>query len=82
MIYSTTENEEISGMHDGFNIRVEDLIVWVPESKKFKSHTHKKAILKGINTEFRQGTMTAIIGPSGSGKTTILNYISGRQDHS
>ena len=67
---------------DGFNLRIEDLIVWVPEVKKFGNVTPKKAILKGISTEFSQGTMTAIVGPSGSGKTTMMNYLSGRQDNS
>ena len=35
-------------------------------------------ILKGITTEIKKGTMTAIVGPSGSGKTTFMNYLSGR----
>lgn len=68
--------------YNGFDLRVEDLIVWMPEVKKFKTHTPKKAILKGVNTEFRKGTLTAIVGPSGSGKTTLLNFLAGRQDNS
>lgn len=67
---------------DGFNLRVEDLIVWVSEKKKFGNITPKKAILKGIKATFSQGTMTAIVGPSGCGKTTLLNFLSGRQNTS
>lgn len=66
----------------GFFLRVEDLIVWVPEMNNFRHKVPKKAILKGINLELRPGTMTAIVGPSGSGKTTLLNFLAGRQDTS
>lgn len=69
-------------INDGFNLTVKNLMVWVPEEKKIGNQTPKKAILKGINAEFKQGTITAIIGPSGSGKTTFVNYLSGRQDTS
>lgn len=68
--------------YNGFDLRVEDLIIWMPEVKKFKTHIPRKAILKGVNTEFRKGTLTAIVGPSGSGKTTLLNFLAGRQDTS
>lgn len=60
----------------GFEILIQDLITWVPKSKK----KEEKLILKGLTTQFKKGTMTAIVGPSGSGKTTFLNYLSGRQD--
>lgn len=68
--------------HNGFNLTVKNLMVWVPEEKKFGNETPKKAILKGVNAEFKEGTVTAIVGPSGSGKTTFLNFLAGRQDTS
>lgn len=73
---------QLGNRYNGFDLRVEDLIVWVPEVKKFGNKTPKKPILKGINAEFLKGTLTAIVGPSGSGKTTLLNFLSGRQDTS
>lgn len=65
---------QFSTTFQGFKIRIEDLITYVPETKEHKG----KAILKGISTEIPKGTMTAIVGPSGSGKTTFMNYLSGR----
>lgn len=79
---SIFEYENRDGLYNGFDLRVEDLIVWAPQQKSFNLKTPKKAILKGINTEFRKGTLTAIVGPSGSGKTTFLNFLAGRQDNS
>ena len=35
----------------------------------------EKEILHDVSTEFRPGTMTAIVGPSGSGKSTMLKLI-------
>ena len=35
----------------------------------------KKAVLKGVNTAFSPGKITAIIGPSGCGKSTLLKAI-------
>ncbi len=67
-----------SSVFDGFKLRIEDLIVWVPAKKKKPFIP----ILKGISTEIENGKMTAIIGPSGSGKTTMMNYLSGRQNYS
>jgi branched-chain amino acid transport system ATP-binding protein len=34
-------------------------------------------ILKGVNLEVEQGTLTCIVGPNGAGKSTILRVISG-----
>lgn len=33
--------------------------------------------LRGVDLEFYQGEMTALLGPSGSGKSTLLNIIGG-----
>ena len=79
---SLMDRERAMGGYNGFNLRVENLMVWVAESKKFRNHTPKKAILKGINTEFKEGTITAVVGPSGSGKTTFLNFLACRQNNS
>ncbi len=38
---------------------------------------NKLEVLKGINTEFKRGRVTAIVGPNGSGKTTIIKIILG-----
>lgn len=37
----------------------------------------KLEVLKGIDTEFSKGKVTAIVGPNGSGKTTIIKIILG-----
>lgn len=39
------------------------------------SYLKDKQVLKDINFEAKQGSMTALVGASGSGKTTILNLI-------
>ncbi len=39
------------------------------------SYLEDKQVLKNINFEAKQGSMTALVGASGSGKTTILNLI-------
>ncbi len=75
-------NRSKSGQYEGFDLKFKDLIVWVPEHKKFGKVVPKKAILKGISSHIKPGTMTAIIGPSGSGKTTLLNFLAGRQNTS
>lgn len=36
----------------------------------------KQEILSNVQTEFRQGHMTAIVGPNGSGKSTLLSFLS------
>ena len=76
------EREKLKERFNGFNLRVENLMVWVPKSNKFQNKIQKKIILRGISTNFLEGSITAIVGPSGSGKTTFLNYLSGRQDNS
>lgn len=45
--------------------------------KSFFSSSGEKQILRGINGEFRDRELSAIIGPSGSGKSTMLNILSG-----
>ena len=39
-----------------------------------------KEILHGVNFEFRQGTVNALVGPSGSGKSTIAKLIASMWD--
>ena len=68
--------------YEGFDLKFKDLIIWVPEHKRFRKVFPKKAIIKGISGHIKPGTMTAIIGPSGSGKTTLMNFLSGRQNSS
>ena len=67
---------------DGFSIRFEDLITWVPRKKTCTKEIKEKVILKGLTAEIKAGSMTAIIGPSGSGKTTLMNFLSCRQNES
>ena len=67
---------------NGFSLRFEDLITWVPYTKSCGKTIPEKDILKGISSMIEPGKMTAIIGPSGSGKTTLMNYLSGRQNES
>ncbi len=37
-------------------------------------------VLSGVDIEFRQGELTALIGPSGSGKTTLLRAVNRMND--
>ncbi|PSN48090.1 hypothetical protein C0J52_03441 [Blattella germanica] len=46
-------------------------------SVRTKKAKEEKTILRGINGQFRCGSLTAILGPSGAGKTSLLNIISG-----
>src|SRR5512136_2527519 len=34
-------------------------------------------VLKGVNLEIEQGSITCIVGPNGAGKSTVLRVISG-----
>jgi len=43
--------------------------------KNLKKSYGKLEVLKGINTEIREGEVISIIGPSGSGKSTFLRCI-------
>lgn len=43
----------------------------------YKYEGAKKAILKGLNTEFEAGKVYTIVGRSGAGKTTLLYLIAG-----
>lgn len=67
---------------DGFSLRFEDLIVWIPKHKVWGNEKPEKEILKGITVGIPKGNMTAIIGPSGCGKTTMMNFLAGRQTES
>lgn len=58
----------------GFELRIEDLITWLPATKKQPI----KPILKGISLEIKKGSLTAIVGSSGAGKTTLMNFMAGR----
>ncbi len=40
------------------------------------AYKDKEEVLRGVDIEFKKGSVTAIVGKSGSGKTTILNLIS------
>lgn len=46
----------------------------------WKRSREKKAILKGIEGEFEEGSFVALIGPSGAGKSTLLSLINRMQD--
>ena len=43
----------------------------------YQSQYQKVEALKGINYEFSEGTVHAIVGKSGSGKTTLLSLMAG-----
>ena len=45
--------------------------------KNLKKSYGKLEVLKGIDTEIKEGEVISIIGPSGSGKSTLLNAIGG-----
>jgi len=45
--------------------------------KKVKKSFGNLKVLDGVDAEFKDGAITAILGPSGCGKTTLLNIISG-----
>lgn len=41
---------------------------------------HEKEVLHGINLEFKEGTVNALVGPSGSGKSTIAKLVASLWD--
>lgn len=41
---------------------------------------HEKEVLQGINLEFKEGTVNALVGPSGSGKSTIAKLVASLWD--
>ena len=45
--------------------------------KNLKKSYGKLEVLKGIDTEIKEGEVISIIGPSGSGKSTFLRCING-----
>ncbi len=45
------------------------------EFKNVRFSYDKKEILKGVNLDIEENSMTAFVGPSGSGKTTMTNLI-------
>ena len=71
-----------SKLFNGFSLRFENLIIWIPQRKIWRKIIPEKDILKGITSNIGKGSMTAIIGPSGSGKTTMMNFLAGRQNES
>ncbi|KCZ60738.1 ABC transporter ATP-binding protein [Hyphomonas chukchiensis] len=44
-------------------------------TKVYRMGTQDVYALRGVNVDFVQGEMTAIMGPSGSGKSTLMNLI-------
>lgn len=58
--------------------------------KKIENHTiklnsvsfgyHEKEVLHGIDMEFKEGTVNALVGPSGSGKSTIAKLVASLWD--
>ena len=55
----------------GFTVRGEDV--------RF-GYTQEKEILHGVDFEFKEGTVNALVGPSGSGKSTIAKLIASMWD--
>ncbi|MEF3244369.1 MAG: phosphate ABC transporter ATP-binding protein PstB [Caldisericaceae bacterium] len=50
------------------------------EVKNLNAYTKKQHILKNINLEFEEKSVTAIIGPSGCGKSTFLRSLNRMND--
>lgn len=48
--------------------------------KSFGSGDHEVKVLKDINIEIEEGSLTILRGTSGSGKTTLLNILGGLDD--
>lgn len=60
-----------NAVFDGFTVRGEDV--------RF-GYTQEKEILHGVDFEFKEGTVNALVGPSGSGKSTIAKLIASMWD--
>lgn len=56
-------------------INSKDCVQEMIKIKNLKKSYGKLEVLKGINTEIREGEVISIIGPSGSGKSTFLRCI-------
>ena len=56
-------------------MEIQSLISCRDVTKTYVMGTQKVHALRGVNLEFRNGEMTAIMGPSGSGKSTLMNLI-------
>lgn len=50
------------------------------ELKDVKFGYKEKEVLHGINLEFKEGTVNALVGPSGSGKSTIAKLVASLWD--
>lgn len=48
--------------------------------KNLKKNYGKNEVLKGINTEIKDGEVVSIIGPSGSGKSTFLRCLNALEE--
>ena len=57
------------------SMETQSLISCRDVTKTYVMGTQKVHALRGVNLEFRDGEMTAIMGPSGSGKSTLMNLI-------
>ncbi|MCL2255580.1 MAG: ABC transporter ATP-binding protein [Firmicutes bacterium] len=53
------------------SIKIENL------RKSYQTKEKDVEVLHGIDFEFQQGKMTAVMGPSGSGKSTLLQCVAG-----
>ena len=57
------------------SMETQSLISCRDVTKTYVMGTQKVRALRGVNLEFLNGEMTAIMGPSGSGKSTLMNLI-------
>src|SRR4051812_43127727 len=55
----------------GFVVRGQEL------AKRYGEGATAVDALRGVSSEFRAGTFTAIMGPSGSGKSTLMHILAG-----
>ncbi|RWS12052.1 ATP-binding cassette sub-family A member 1-like protein [Dinothrombium tinctorium] len=42
-----------------------------------KDFSTRKRVLKGVNFELKENSLTVLLGPNGSGKSTLINIVSG-----